>query len=82
MNTEGAAGCPVARAARMGHPIEGASNTDWWPNQLNLKILRKHHGRLRPDGRRLRLRCGVPVLRWCQPVGLKASRRRHGPRLR
>jgi catalase-peroxidase len=24
------------------HPTEGASNRDWWPNQLNLKILRKH----------------------------------------
>ena len=27
---------------RRGHPTEGASNRDWWPNQLNLKILRKH----------------------------------------
>ena len=41
MNTEGAAGCPV-NAGRMGHPTESGSNTDWWPNQLNLKILRKH----------------------------------------
>ena len=24
------------------HPTEGGSNRDWWPNQLNLKILRKH----------------------------------------
>ncbi|MEO9323837.1 catalase/peroxidase HPI [Nocardioides sp. C4-1] len=41
MNTEDAGGCPV-HAGRMGHPTESASNTDWWPNQLNLKILRKH----------------------------------------
>ena len=41
MNTEQAGGCPV-HAGRMGHPTESASNTDWWPNQLNLKILRKH----------------------------------------
>ena len=27
---------------RRTHPTEGASNRDWWPNQLNLKILRKH----------------------------------------
>ncbi|MER6897125.1 peroxidase family protein, partial [Amycolatopsis sp. NPDC000740] len=34
------AGCPVT--GRMGYPSEGAANRDWWPNQLNLKILRKH----------------------------------------
>ncbi len=32
--------CPVANAK---HPAEGgASNRSWWPNQLNLSILRKH----------------------------------------
>ncbi|WP_300012816.1 catalase/peroxidase HPI [Pseudonocardia sp.] len=41
LNTEEAGGCPV-HSGRMGHPTESASNTDWWPNQLNLKILRKH----------------------------------------
>jgi catalase-peroxidase len=41
MNEGEAAGCPV-HSGRLGHPTEGASNTDWWPNQLNLKILRKH----------------------------------------
>jgi catalase-peroxidase len=41
MNTEEAGGCPV-HAGRLGHPTEGAGNTGWWPNQLNLKILRKH----------------------------------------
>ena len=49
MNTEGAAGCPV-HAGRMGHPTESASNTDWWPNQLNLKILRKHPAVANPMG--------------------------------
>ena len=24
------------------HPTEGSANQEWWPNQLNLKILRKH----------------------------------------
>ncbi|WP_344005297.1 catalase/peroxidase HPI [Nocardioides lentus] len=41
MNTEEAGGCPV-HSGRMGHPTESADNTDWWPNQLNLRILRKH----------------------------------------
>ncbi|SEP07705.1 catalase/peroxidase HPI [Amycolatopsis saalfeldensis] len=40
-NEESAGGCPVA-AGRLGHPTEGGSNREWWPNQLNLKILRKH----------------------------------------
>ncbi|RJQ79783.1 catalase/peroxidase HPI [Pseudonocardiaceae bacterium YIM PH 21723] len=35
-------GCPVAHG-RLRQPVEGGStNQDWWPNQLNLKILRKH----------------------------------------
>ncbi len=41
MNEESAGGCPVS-AGRRNHPTEGAGNRDWWPNQLNLKILRKH----------------------------------------
>jgi catalase-peroxidase len=40
MNTdEGEARCPVAHAV---HPTEGAGNRTWWPQQLNLAILRKH----------------------------------------
>ncbi len=31
--------CPVGRP---NHPTEGAGNRTWWPNQLNLAILRKH----------------------------------------
>ncbi len=38
---ESEARCPVA-SARPHHPTEGAGNRDWWPNALNLKILRKH----------------------------------------
>ncbi|HEY0869965.1 MAG TPA: peroxidase family protein, partial [Acidothermaceae bacterium] len=33
--------CPVAHVRR-AYPSEGGNNRDWWPNQLNLKILRKH----------------------------------------
>ncbi|MGZ4465988.1 MAG: catalase/peroxidase HPI [Nocardioides sp.] len=43
MNTEENEGrCPVAHQRVMNHPTEGAGNRDWWPNQLNLKILRKN----------------------------------------
>ncbi|NUT47592.1 MAG: catalase/peroxidase HPI [Saccharothrix sp.] len=41
MNEEAAGGCPVS-AGRVNHPTEGGSNRDWWPNRLNLRILRKH----------------------------------------
>ncbi|MFE9581233.1 catalase/peroxidase HPI [Nocardia sp. NPDC006044] len=41
-NTEPAVGgCPVA-TARLTYPTEGGGNRDWWPNQLNLKILQKN----------------------------------------
>ncbi|MFY0407036.1 catalase/peroxidase HPI [Solicola sp. PLA-1-18] len=42
MNTEAAGGCPVAHG-RMSHPTEGSSNERWWPETLNVKILRKNH---------------------------------------
>jgi catalase-peroxidase len=42
MNEEGAAGCPVTVDGRFRRPVEGGTNQDWWPKQLNLKILRKH----------------------------------------
>jgi catalase-peroxidase len=44
---EGEARCPVARPQ---HPTEGAGNRDWWPDQLNLKILRKHPAVANPMG--------------------------------
>jgi catalase-peroxidase len=40
MNEESPA-CPVA-TARPNHPTEGAGNRVWWPDHLNLGILRKH----------------------------------------
>jgi catalase-peroxidase len=42
MNEESAGGCPV-HTGRFNHPTEGGSNRGWWPNQLNLAILRKHN---------------------------------------
>lgn len=32
--------CPVTQ--RRNQPVESGGNRDWWPKQLNLKILRKH----------------------------------------
>jgi len=42
--------CPVT--GRMGKPISGSgtSNRDWWPNQLNLKILHQHSHMSNPMG--------------------------------
>ncbi len=43
--------CPVT--GRTKKPITGAgtSNRDWWPNQLNLKILHQHSAKSNPMGR-------------------------------
>jgi catalase-peroxidase len=42
--------CPVT--GRTSKPIAGGgtSNRDWWPNQLNLKILHQHSGLSNPMG--------------------------------
>ena len=51
MNSEESeAVCPVAHTRVPNHPTEGAGNRDWWPNQLNLKILRKHPAVANPLG--------------------------------
>jgi catalase-peroxidase len=47
MNEPSGAQCPVARPH---YPTEGAGNREWWPNQLNLKILRKHPAVANPMG--------------------------------
>jgi catalase-peroxidase len=49
MNEEAAGGCPVSEG-RFNHPTEGGSNRGWWPNQLNLTILRKHPAVANPMG--------------------------------
>ena len=40
--------CPVAHGARPGFEVR--SNRDWWPNQLNLKILHQHSSLSNPMG--------------------------------
>jgi catalase-peroxidase len=47
---ESEARCPVAHVGPRNHPTEGAGNREWWPNQLNLKILRKHPAEANPMG--------------------------------
>ncbi len=50
MNEETGPGeCPF-QPARPNHPTEGAGNRVWWPNQLNLSILRKHPAVANPMG--------------------------------
>jgi len=49
LNVEEAGGCPVAHG-RLSHPTEGGGNRDWWPKQLNLRILRKHPVQANPMG--------------------------------
>ena len=36
--------CPVT-----GKAHGGTTNRDWWPNQLNLRILQQHPLKVRPD---------------------------------
>ncbi|MFD6322745.1 catalase/peroxidase HPI [Streptomyces sp. NPDC058442] len=51
MNAGSAGGLGLsASAGHPGHPIGGASNRDWWPNQLDLRILRKHPAVADPMG--------------------------------
>ncbi len=42
MNTESAAKCPFSSGALKHSAGGGMTNRDWWPNQLNLNILRQH----------------------------------------
>ncbi len=42
--------CPVAHGARR-HTSGGPANADWWPNQLNLKILHQHGPHIHPMGK-------------------------------
>ncbi len=41
-----ASACPM----RLRTPVEGGANRDWWPNQLNLKILQKNPDVINPLG--------------------------------
>jgi len=42
--------CPVMHGAQTTKQGQGTSNTDWWPNQLNLGILHQHTPESNPLG--------------------------------
>jgi catalase-peroxidase len=42
--------CPVAHGGARHASFSGRSNRDWWPNQLNLKILAQHSSLVNPMG--------------------------------
>lgn len=42
--------CPVMHGSATTHQSRGPSNKDWWPNQLNLNILRQHDRKSNPMG--------------------------------
>jgi catalase-peroxidase len=46
----GGLGLPPVSAGQHSEPIRGADNRDWWPNQLDLSILRKHSVAADPMG--------------------------------
>jgi catalase-peroxidase len=43
-------GCPVPHGARRSPNFGGRSNRDWWPNQLNLKVLHQNSTLSNPMG--------------------------------
>jgi catalase-peroxidase len=47
---EGAGKCPVMHGAGSSTTFATRSNRDWWPNQLNLRILHQHSARSNPMG--------------------------------
>ncbi len=49
-STDNAGKCPVMHGSRANVTTSGTSNPDWWPNQLNLKILHQHSSMSDPMG--------------------------------
>ncbi|HEX3790358.1 MAG TPA: catalase/peroxidase HPI [Pseudonocardiaceae bacterium] len=49
MNEQSGGECPVVHGVP-NHPTEGAGNRVWWPDRLNLGILRKHPAVANPMG--------------------------------
>jgi catalase-peroxidase len=43
--------CPVTGKASKATSGDGTSNRDWWPNQLNLRILHQHSSKSNPMGK-------------------------------
>jgi catalase-peroxidase len=53
MTAEGgrSGGCPVMHGVPSNATGAGTSNRDWWPNQLNLKMLHQHSSKSNPMGK-------------------------------
>ena len=49
-NASNANKCPVMHGSRTKMGNAGTANTDWWPNQLNLKILHQNPATMNPLG--------------------------------
>ena len=49
-NSNGESKCPFSGGAQEHSAGGGTSNRDWWPNQLNLNILRQHSSLSNPMG--------------------------------
>ena len=49
-NGNGAGKCPFSGGALKQSAGGGTRNRDWWPNQLNLSILRQHSSLSNPMG--------------------------------
>lgn len=47
---ESEAKCPFSHGSRARNTSAATSNRDWWPNQLNLSILRQHSSLSNPMG--------------------------------
>jgi len=47
-STGSAGKCPVMHGGTISTHASGTSNRDWWPNQLNLSILRQHDRKSNP----------------------------------
>lgn len=43
-------GCPVMHGSRTKAGYKGTANQNWWPNQLNLKILQQNAAEMNPMG--------------------------------
>ncbi len=49
-NMNGESKCPFSSGAVKKSAGGGTSNRDWWPNQLNLNILRQHSSLIKSNG--------------------------------
>lgn len=50
VNADGAAKCPFSGAGSKPTAGSGTRNSDWWPNQLKLSVLRQHSSLSNPMG--------------------------------